>query len=164
MSATTFRSRRATALVGAALLAVALVGCSSDDTEPKEQDSVASSEASDDDTEESPDSDETAVDDGESDSDSDEADFDPVSEDALAEAVAGAMDEETGTQFPVECDGGIDSVVGATQRCWRVITGMAAEGVPDDSRLGIDVTVDYLNTDGPHLDMQADDAITPPED
>lgn len=157
MSATTFRSRRATALVGAALLAVALVGCSSDDSEPKEQDSVASSEASDDDTEETPEADETA-------DDSDEADFDPVSEDALAEAVAGAMDEETGTQFPVECDGGIDSVVGATQRCWRVITGMEAEGVPDDSRLGIDVTVDYLNTDGPHLDMQADDAISPPED
>ncbi|MEP7762731.1 hypothetical protein [Sanguibacter sp. 25GB23B1] len=159
MSVTTFRSRRTTVLVSAAFLAAALVGCSSEDTEPKAQDSV-STESSDD---ESSDAEETEE--PEETDDADEAeDAGTVSEDALAEAVAGAMDEETGTTFPVECDGGIDGIVGAEQRCWRIITGLEDQGVPDDSRLGIDVTVDYLNPDGPHLDMQADDAISPPED
>lgn len=164
MSATTLRSRRTTVLVSAAFLAAALVGCSSDDTEPKEQDTVSSTESTEDEATDDATSDDEATDDADETDDAEETeDAGTVSQDALEEAVSGAMDEETGTSFPVECDGGIDGIVGAEQRCWRIITGLEDQGVPDDSRLGIDVTVDYLNTDGPHLDMQADDAITPPE-
>ena len=85
-----------------------------------------------------------------------------ISQDDLEEKVAGEMDELTGTTFPVECDGDLEGTVDETQRCWRIIDGLADQGVPDGSRLGITVTVTSVG-DEAQINIQADDEVTAPE-
>lgn len=86
-----------------------------------------------------------------------------VSRAELEEKVAATMDELTGTAFPVECDGDLEATVGATQRCWRILDGLADQGVPEGSRLGIDAVVTSVGGDDAQFNIQADDAITPPQ-
>lgn len=85
-----------------------------------------------------------------------------VSQSELETQVAAKMDELTSTEFPVECDGKLEAEVDATQRCWRILDGLADQGVPEGSRLGIDVVVTSVDDDGAKFNIQADDDITAP--
>lgn len=158
-------TRRALSLVGSAALVVTLVGCSDDSSGTDEDRSPLAREESDEPT----DDEETDTVDEDTDEPTDEAEASgdgpqTISESDLAGQVASFMDGETGTEFPVECDGDLDAVVDAEQRCWRIIEGLESEGIPDGSRLGIDVTITELTEQGPNFYVQADDDVSPPED
>ncbi|SDB91314.1 hypothetical protein SAMN05216410_0877 [Sanguibacter gelidistatuariae] len=80
----------------------------------------------------------------------------------LETQVASTMDDLTGNSFPVECDGDLKAKVDGTQRCWRILDGLADQGVPEGSRLGIDVVVTSVEDGHAKFDIQADDKITAP--
>lgn len=161
-------TRRALSLAGSAALVATLVGCSDDSSASDVERSPSARESQEPQEDEVPGSPvQEPVEQTDEPTEEVEGSGDgpeTFSATDLAGQVAAFMDDETGTEFPVECDGELDAVVDAEQRCWRLIDGLADEGIPDGSRLGITVTITQVTEQGPSFYVQADDAVSPPED
>lgn len=149
-------------LAGAALVA-GLSGCSTDLAGKSATPVAVADESASEEPDESPTTEDVDESPAESPTEGTEDSELTVSQAELEEKVAATMDELTGTEFPVECDGDLMATVGATQRCWRILDGLADQGVPEGSRLGIDAVVSSVDGVEAKFDIQADDAITPPE-